>query len=153
MPPDPVSATNLRQQFDKLLAGSPSKDDLQILAGTFNFIGSKQPQQVRQTLHDFLHDDPPRESAGNIVPLDELTERLELITKIKDEIRIIENDFELDNYGRATLLLAPLETLRLAQSTTGVTHRLIRHGIRLGLRAIPTLIRLCMFFRPSPRLI
>jgi len=145
MPPDPASAANLQKQLNEFLVGNPSKDDRKILAGTFNFIKSGQPLQVRQTLHDFLHDDPPRESAGNIVPLDELTERLELIAKIENEIQAIENDFELDNHGFAALLLAPLKTLRLAHSTTGALHRAVRHSIRSGLRAIPTLIRLCMF--------
>ena len=118
-----------------------------------NFIKRGQLGLDKHTLSDFLDNDPLRESAESIVPLDELTERLELIAKIEDKIQSVEEDFELKSHGFAALLIAPLTFLRLAVNETGFLRTVLEETIRRGLNAIPNLVKLCIFIQPFPKLI
>jgi hypothetical protein len=138
---------------DHTSAGNPSNNDQKLLEAMLNFIKRGQSGLDKHTLGDFLDNDPPRESAESIVPLDELTERLELIAKIDDEIQNVKEDFELKSYGFAALLIAPLAFLRSAANETGFIGTVLGQTIRRGLDAIPNLVKLCMFIQPFPKLV
>ncbi|KAK3341568.1 hypothetical protein B0T25DRAFT_573930 [Lasiosphaeria hispida] len=81
------TSADLLGQYTDFLTSNPSRSDRKILKVTLYFIKREQLELDRQTLSGFLDSDPPRESSKGILPLDELTERLELIAKIEDRIR------------------------------------------------------------------
>lgn len=59
-----------------------------------------------------LEAEPARENVTSILPIDELSERLQLIEQIEDSLERLYDDWEPDRYGFATLLLAPIRILR-----------------------------------------
>ncbi|KAK0707548.1 hypothetical protein B0H67DRAFT_316136 [Lasiosphaeris hirsuta] len=136
------TSADLLGQYTDFLTSNPSRSDRKILKETFCFIKREQTELDRQTLSGFLESDPPKESSKGILPLDELTERVELIAKIEDKIQVRDEDYEFGDHGFAALLVTPLEVLRLANNSPRIGTRTMMQSIRLGLGIISDFVRL-----------
>ncbi|KAK0714568.1 hypothetical protein B0H67DRAFT_644417 [Lasiosphaeris hirsuta] len=139
--PGANTSADLLGQYTDFLTSNPSRSDRKILKATLCFIKRKQPELDRQALSGFLDSDPPRESSKGILPLDELTERLELTAKMEDRIRIRDEDYELDDHGFAALLIAPLQVLQSANELSRNGYLEI-NAIKVALDNIHDFVRL-----------
>ncbi|KAK0616915.1 hypothetical protein B0T14DRAFT_498047 [Immersiella caudata] len=110
------SNSDLLAQCDEILkrkVGHGSKRE--ILKETLHFLQREQYNTDIDALSEFLKNDPPTEPVRAILPLDGLTERLELIANVEPQLRRNENhDRKLDRKNFAALLIAPLEVLQRA---------------------------------------
>ncbi|KAK0725617.1 hypothetical protein B0H67DRAFT_136256 [Lasiosphaeris hirsuta] len=142
------TSADLLGQYRDFLTSSPSRSDRKILKATLDFIKREQLELDRQTLGGFLDSDPPREISAGILPLDGLTERLELIAKMEDRIRVVvgRQDYRFDDYGFAALLVAPLPVLRSANDLSWSGYSAIKL-IKVTLDNVYELVHLCQDWR------
>lgn len=126
---------------DQVAATKSEKKKFQFV---LQFLQRNRPAYERDILMRYLsvESDPPRENMISILPLDELTQRLELIQKIEEHLEKIEVEASAELF--AMLLCAPLSYLReYARNARSARSTLPLLGPRLM-----TLLRICKSIDP-----